>query len=162
MEMDLAGGGGGGTFIFKIVSSSSYLYTAVSPNIYIEPLVIAAGGGGGGDQGYSGGRYPGIDASAQNGTSNTGLQATTQGASGTGGVLGSKFLSGGVGNIYGRNGQLGYGGFGCGVANDDQIGFGGGYTIGTASAGAYSYCTSATERVDGQNDGEGKAIITFK
>lgn len=39
----VAGGGGGGTFICKVVSSSSYLFTGVSPNVYVEPLLIAAG-----------------------------------------------------------------------------------------------------------------------
>lgn len=117
---------------------------------------------GGGDQGYSGGRNPGLDGNAQNGVSNTGLQANGIGVSGTGGSSGNAFLAGGLGNIYGRNSQFGYGGFGCGVANDDIPGFGGGYTLGTSSTAAYSYCENAETRTNGVNEGQGKVVIRVK
>lgn len=125
--------------------SSPYLFTGVSPNVYVEPLLVVAGGGGGGDNRYN--TTPGSYGNAVNGSTNTGFVS---------------FLSGGVGTIYSRNGQTGYGGFGGGVANDDLPGFGGGYINGASGTTAYSYCENAIERKDGENEDQGKVIIHFK
>jgi len=106
---------------------------------------------GGGDQGYSAvaGGKKGLDGIASNGGSNTGF-------------VSSKFLSGGTGTTVSRGGQIGYGGYGSGAAQDDGIGYAGGYTLGTSSSGAYSYTALPTlVRMNGERVGPGQVIITF-
>jgi len=150
----------GGTFVFKVVSSSSYNVSAlgISGVSYVDPIVIAAGGNGGND-GVHRSPIPGADGIATNGSTNTGMIDSTYG-----------FTKKIVGTNYSKDrsntlNQTGYGGYGCGRATDNNNGLGGGYTFGTSATstntGSSSYYNGTGSRISGENAGEGQVILNI-
>lgn len=157
-----SGAGGGGTFVFKKINSitnSKYQFSKGS-NKY-EVLGVVAGGNGTCDLSYN-------SCSGNNGIANPYYSLSNFVSYSTNStrydsydILGIKqFIDYDFQpSIYTRSSSTCTGGFGGGSCADDSQGYGGGWALYNSSAGSFTIGTNV-EGKNGENDGNGKAVIT--
>lgn len=166
----VAGAGGGGSFIFKeipTITDSRYQFT--KNNINYDVLLIAAGGSGTGDLGYSTTKtLGGLDGNGVDFKSPTNFVAYSTAtvnpatSTGTSSALGiSQYISYDLaGGYYTKNSSTCRGAFGGGGCNDDQRGYGGGWSQTNYTTYSWSQGTN-TSGVNGSQSGHGYINIKF-